>query len=241
MRQQINRPVKQSRASRKAAAPFRRRLVIMAKAPVAGRVKTRLARQVGVAEACRFYRTASRTVLARLSRQPFWETIVAVDTVGDLAHPVWPRGVSRMHQGRGELGARMHKPMRTLPPGPVCVVGTDVPGIGAGDVRRAFRLLGNHDMAFGPAEDGGFWLVGARRRPRVFYPYAGVRWSQSTSLAQTLANLGDCRVAFTTRHHDVDDAGDLARATATFGRRVRSGDHPAPPQENDCAVAAGRA
>ncbi len=193
----------------------------MAKAPVAGRVKTRLARQVGVADACRFYRAASRAVLARLSRQPFWETVLAVDAVGDLTRPIWPREVHRVHQGRGDLGARMHKPMRDLPPGPVCVVGTDVPGITAADVRRAFRLLGRCDLAFGPAEDGGFWLVGARRRPHARYPYAGVRWSEPTTLAQTLANLGDCRVGFTSRLHDVDDAEDLARASATYGRRVK--------------------
>lgn len=193
----------------------------MAKAPVAGRVKTRLARQVGVAEACRFYRATSCAVMARLTRQPFWETIIAVDAVADLGRRDWPANVRLVHQGWGNLGARMHKPMRELPPGPVCVIGTDVPDISIADVRRAFRGLGMCDFAFGPAEDGGFWLVGARRRPHAYNPYCRVHWSQPTTLDETLANLDGRRVAFATRLHDVDDAHDLARIAGTFGRRVK--------------------
>lgn len=111
--------------------------------------------------------------------------------------------------------------MRKLPPGPVCIVGTDIPGIRATDVRRAFRELGRNDAVFGPAEDGGFWLVGLRRRPRVFWPYANVAWSRGDTLASVLANLNGRRVAQIALHSDVDNRHDLARVSGSFGRVVR--------------------
>src|ERR671932_477084 len=76
-----------------------------------------------------------------------------------------------------DLGARMERPLRELPPGPVAIVGSDIPGIEPKHVAAAFRrLAARDDFVFGPAPDGGFWLVGARRRrpPRGF---PGVRWS----------------------------------------------------------------
>ena len=194
----------------------------MAKLPVAGNVKTRLARSIGVGEALRFYRATSRAVLGRLCGQPFWETRIAVAPDTGVAGRQWPPGIHLLPQGRGDLGARMQRPMLKLPPGPVCVVGTDVPGIDVDLVRRAFRFLGGNDIVFGPAEDGGFWLAGQRRRCRVIAaPYANVRWSHAATLADVMANLRNAKVAFTGRLHDVDEAADLAATRGTFGRRIR--------------------
>ncbi len=220
-----NRPAKRHRsgkALRKPAAPFRARLVIMAKVPIAGRVKTRLARRIGVAEAVRFYRATACAVLGRLSRQPFWETIIAVAPDTGVGARVWPRGVTLLRQGRGDIGVRMQRPMRLLPPGPVCVVGTDVPGIEVEHIRRAFRLIGSRDAVFGPAGDGGFWLVGLRRRPRVLDPYAGgVRWSHTETLADVRRNLAGHPIGLTQCLHDVDEPEDLARQQGAYGRRIR--------------------
>ncbi len=208
-------------ASPKPAAPFACRLVIMAKVPVAGRVKTRLAREVGVVRATMFYRHAMRGVIARLGGQPFWQTTIIVDPDSGIASRMLPADVARAGQGRGDLGARMQRPMRILPPGPVCLIGTDVPDVAVADVRRAFRVLGRADAVFGPAEDGGFWLVGLRRRPRVLDPYRGqVPWSQADTLERVLVNLAGHSVAFTTRHHDIDSAADLARNRGRYARRV---------------------
>ena len=208
-------------ALRRRAAPFACRLVIMAREPVAGRVKTRLAREVGISEATRFYRATTRAMLERLGRQPFWETILSISPDGSLHTRLLPRGPKRMRQGGGDLGARMQRPMRDLPPGPVCVIGTDIPAIRVADVRKAFRLLGRCDAAFGPAEDGGFWLVGQRRRPRVTDPYRGVGWSRADTLVAVLANLAGHAVGLTTRLSDVDGAADLALTRGAFGRVVQ--------------------
>jgi glycosyltransferase A (GT-A) superfamily protein (DUF2064 family) len=145
--------------------------------------------------------------------------MLSVSPDSATASPMLPR-IPRMAQGSGDLGRRMHRPMQTLPPGPVCIVGTDIPAIRAADVRRAFRELGRSDAVFGPAVDGGFWLVGLRRRPRLIWPYANVIWSQSDTLASVFANLNDCRIALTALHSDVDSRQDLVRLGASFGRIV---------------------
>jgi hypothetical protein len=208
------------RASRKSAAPFRCRLVIMVKLPVAGRVKTRLAREVGIAEATRFYRATMHAAVARLSRDPRWQTLLTVSPDTGAESPMLPRSATRLPQGAGDLGQRMQRPMRLLPPGPVCVVGTDIPAIRPAHIHRAFRALGHCDAVFGPAEDGGFWLVGMRRRPHLLWPYDGVAWSTAGTLASVAANLAGRSIAHTAALSDVDSAADLGRQARLIGRRI---------------------
>ncbi len=58
---------------------------------------------------------------------------------------------------------------------------------------------------FGPAANGGYWLVGPRRRPRFFDPFVNVRWSSEHALADTLANLAGKEVAMLWPLSDIDD------------------------------------
>ena len=124
------------RAPRTCAAPFRCRLVIMAKVPVAGRVKTRLARELGVATATRFARHATLAVLARMAHHPAWHTTVAIAPDNGIGWRIWPRHVDRVPQGHGGLGRRMQRIMQRTAPGPVVIIGTDVPGICTGPYSR---------------------------------------------------------------------------------------------------------
>jgi uncharacterized protein len=199
---------------------LRWRLVVMAKEPVAGRVKTRLARELGVGAATRFARHAIRTLLQRVSGDARWQTTLAVAPDAALGVRVWPPAIARLAQGRGDLGHRMQRIMNRLPPGPVVIVGTDVPGIAPEPIAAAFRLLGHNDAVFGPAVDGGYWLIGLRRRPRVLRAFGGVRWSTVHALADTLANLEGLKVGRVRALADVDDAAALASAAPLIGRRV---------------------
>ena len=85
--------------------------------------------------------------------------------------------------------------------------------LGPGHVARALRALGAHDWVLGPAADGGYWLVGARRRPVVPRSlFAHVRWSSEHALADTLANLpAACRVAMLEERSDIDDGAAWRR------------------------------
>jgi uncharacterized protein len=194
----------------------------MAKAPAAGRVKTRLAGEVGVGMAVRFARHGLATLLQRIAVDARWSTTLAVTPDVAAASRLWPHGTPLMPQGSGDLGLRMQRLIDRGPLGPVVIVGTDIPDIARAHIATAFRLLGRHDAVFGPAADGGYWLVGLRRRPRILRPFGGVRWSTPHALADTLANLGGCSIARLPTLCDVDTPADLARCAAYFGRRVRS-------------------
>jgi glycosyltransferase A (GT-A) superfamily protein (DUF2064 family) len=111
--------------------------------------------------------------------------------------------------------------MERMPLGPVVIVGTDVPGIMPAHIAEAFRSLGRHDAVFGPAVDGGYWLVGLKRRPRLLIPFARVRWSSPHALADTLANLEGRALAFVATLSDVDDARGFATSAGSIGRRLR--------------------
>lgn len=185
----------------------RRRLVVMVKEPRPGRVKTRLGAEIGVIPATWWFRHQLRTLLRRLD-DPRWTLTLAVapDRAG-MHSRQFPADLPRRPQGRGDLGARMR---RQLHGGATCVVGADIPSIKCSHIAKAFKLLHSHDAVFGPADDGGFWLVGhtARRAvpPEMF---DGARWSSPHALAGSLASLPGHRIAFVEMLRDVDRAADL--------------------------------
>jgi rSAM/selenodomain-associated transferase 1 len=193
----------------------------MAKSPRAGRIKQRLAASVGIVSATRFYRSCLAHTLMRLGRDPRWRMLLAVSPDGDATAPLWPRGIERLPQGNGDLGMRMQRLFRRLPPGPAIIVGSDIPAISPSDVAKAFKLLGNGDAVFGRAQDGGYWLVGLRRAPRLLAPFANVRWSGPQALADTLRNLERKRVAFASMLGDVDTEEDYRRLRGSWQRLIR--------------------
>jgi rSAM/selenodomain-associated transferase 1 len=186
----------------------------MARAPRLGAVKRRLARDVGDLAAWRFYRHTLAAQLRRLGGDRRWQCWLAV-TPDRAVHAPWPAEWRTVAQGRGDLGSRMARVFRNLPPGPVVMVGSDSPGLRPAHIARAFACLGGDDWVFGPAGDGGYWLIGARRRPAPIgaagrSPFAGVRWSSRHALADTLANLAMARVAMIEDLPDIDTGADLA-------------------------------
>ena len=186
-------------------------LVAFVRMPRIGRVKSRLAADIGVVAAWQFYRTTMNSVLRKIDGGGRWLKWIAVTPDTAVAEPaLWPCGWRRIPQGSGDLGARMARVINTLPPGPAVIVGTDVPGIRSLHIAQAFRALGRHDAVFGPARDGGYWLVGLRRRPRCPKLFAGVRWSTPAALADTIAGLPDFSIAMLETLQDVDNSADLA-------------------------------
>lgn len=216
----VNGTTSKLRASRRTAAPFSRRLVVMVKEPHAGRVKTRLGRHIGVVAATAFYRHAALAVIRRLSASPCWQTWLSIAPDTTCASRFWPRQVPRRAQGSGDLGARMQRIMDWPGRGPVIIVGTDIPAIAPRHIASAFRSLGNADAVVGPTPDGGYWLVGLRRTPRLLSPFGEVRWSSEHALADTLANLAGRSVARVAMLADVDGEGDWRSVRGWCGRVV---------------------
>jgi len=195
-------------------------LIVMAKRPVAGRVKRRLGREIGATAAIRFYRHCLAHGALRLAADPRWRTLLALDS-GERFQPS-ARQLPRLHQGSGDLGRRMQRLFDAMPPGPAIIVGSDIPGIEAKHIALAFRLLRDNDAVLGPATDGGFWLVGLKRMPRRLAPFANVRWSSRYALADTVANLDGKRVALAATLGDVDSGADYAALRATAERLICS-------------------
>ena len=188
-------------------------LVMFVRAPRVGTVKSRLARTIGPVAAWRAYREMTETVLGRVAADPRWRTWLAVtpDRYAETGR-FWRPDVPRLPQGHGDLGARMARALAAFPARPVAIVGSDIPGIGRDQIARAFRALQTRDYVFGPATDGGYWLVGAAPRAPVARLFDKVRWSGPYALADTLANIDGMRShALLEVLEDVDDAASLAR------------------------------
>jgi len=141
-------------------------LIIMLKEPRPGRVKTRLGRDIGLTASAWWFRHQTSALLRRIE-DPRWQTILAVSPdVDGLTSRIWPAHLPRVAQGRGNLGDRMARIMRGLPAGPVCIIGGDIPDVNRARIGEAFKLLGSSQAVFGPAPDGGYWLIGMKRVQR---------------------------------------------------------------------------
>jgi len=189
-----------------------RQLFIMLKEPRAGRVKTRLGADIGMTRAAWWFRHQSGRLIRRLGHDPRWQTILAVSPdVEGLQSRIWPGHLPRWPQGRGDLGRRMAAIFRGAPLGQVVIIGADIPGITPALIEKAFCVLGGHDAVFGPASDGGYWLVGLKRGAKAVPKglFKNVRWSTEHTLADSVATLGDARVAMIDTLHDVDTVADL--------------------------------
>ncbi len=203
-----------------------RTLGIFAKAPVAGRVKTRLAAEIGSQAAAALYRRVGREVVAasvgRDHRTIVWFSPPAA---GAAVH-AWLDGLgvwSFRAQPPGALGTRLaHAFARSFAEGDgaVVIVGTDCPGLGRRAVAQAFAALRTHDLVLGPARDGGYYLIGLRAlEPALF---RGIPWSTGDVTRATRARaraLGlTCRLLAPLR--DVDTARD-ARVLGLLRRSRR--------------------
>lgn len=185
-------------------------LIVMLKEPRAGRVKTRLGKDIGMTAAAWWFRHQVKRLLRRIE-DPRWNVVLAVapDRAGLLSR-VWPSHLPRIPQGHGDLGDRMARAMQSIPIGPVCVIGADIPSVGPKQIARAFAALGASDAVFGPAPDGGYWLIGLRKThplpPTIFQD---VGWSTEHALADSRASLGGLSVSLIDELQDVDTIDDL--------------------------------
>ena len=182
-------------------------VIVFARAPRLGTVKRRLARDIGDRAALRFHVATLTRLLRDLAASRRFDVVLAVTP--DRAFVRLPPGVGRVGQGHGDLGARMARALGRHRR--VALMGCDIPAAGAADVRAAFRALGTADAVFGPAEDGGYWLIAlGPRRPGDLFGTS--RWSTEHALADTLRQFHRHRVGFIRRLSDVDTAADYRRS-----------------------------
>ncbi len=193
-------------------------LILFVKEPRLGRVKTRLALGIGASAASAVYRQLTRAACRSLAGDRRWRTVLAV-TPDRARSPDWPRGLQHFPQGQGHLGRRMARALRRLARPRAVLVGSDIPGMNAALIARAFAALRTARFVFGPAEDGGYWLIGWRRGAWPLGALERVRWSSKHALADSLASLSrGTPTALLDRLRDLDDSADY-EAWQKSGRR----------------------
>lgn len=188
-------------------------LFVVAKAPVMGRAKTRLARDIGPVHAKRLYRAMMGQVLRQV-RDPRWDVVLAVTPPHLLGRvPDW-HGVAQIPQVSGSLSPRLAALFACK--GPTLTIGTDCPQVDASDIAAAFKALRSNDYVFGPASDGGFWLMGAQG-PLQRNFFNDVRWSHAQTLSDVKARTGG-DYALLRELTDVDDLTALRAYRQGFQR-----------------------
>ena len=203
------------------------RLVVFARSPVVGKVKSRLARRLGRRAACFWYRRLLEVTLAnaRATGLPaeLWVT-------PHQNHP-WLRGLCRRHgfglrvQRPGDLGQRMLYALRE--PGRVVLIGADCPALSPERIREAAeRSLAPEDLVVVPAADGGYVLIAAEQQPPAA-AFRAIPWGSPAVLRRTRRQMarGTGRLHELAPSWDVDTAADLHRLLRQDGvrpwRRVR--------------------
>lgn len=191
-------------------------LAVFVKAPVAGRVKTRLAAEIGARAAADLYRALARSTVAACVAASHdtavWFTPTQArpsirDWLGDLAIAEYRA------QPAGNLGVRLIAAFQhhfRAGARRVVLIGSDCPGIDAPLVSRAFTSLEEQEIVLGPAQDGGYYLIGLQRpEPRLF---RGIAWSTDAVLTQTLARAGRLGLRWSVLPvlRDVDTTADAA-------------------------------
>jgi rSAM/selenodomain-associated transferase 1 len=193
-------------------------LLVVAKQPVAGRAKTRLCPPLDGETAAALYACFLEDVLATMRRVPEVRRVIAYLSDDDGYFAALAPDMQRVPQRGADLGERLDNlltdALHASAPAAV-VMSSDCPTLPARFVAEAFeRLRAGADVALGPCDDGGYYLIGLRApQPRLLHE---VPMSTPTVLRDTLAlaeELG-LRVALLPQWYDVDTADDLARLHA---------------------------
>lgn len=190
-------------------------LLIFVKSPVPGQVKTRLIPGIGRQRAASLYQDLLTRTLNTARRADFSAIQVWVD--GNTGHPYFTRLKNRhyvkLYNQRGkDLGQRMFNAIKNaLRKYPFAVlIGSDCPSLSSSDLQLATEYLENKaDVVLGPADDGGYYLIGLRRNNHRLF--SGIEWGKETVLAETCSRIKtlNLKIELLPRRWDVDRTTDL--------------------------------
>lgn len=203
--------------------PSRRPLLIFAKAPVPGKVKTRLIPALGAEGGCALYQRLLEHCLLQTADWP-GERLLYVD---QPSH-VWLKVLAAEHglpvrrQVEGDLGERMMSAMADFPGGAL-LIGSDCPALDTQAIARAAAALQSHDTAIIPSDDGGYVLIG-QRQPHPA-PFEQMQWSHAKVMADTRQRLHRAGLSLWEGEPlwDLDEPADLPRLPPALARALRTG------------------
>jgi uncharacterized protein len=200
----------------------KRALIVFARAPELGSVKTRLAAELGAEEALSIYSDLAERIIAAVRRADSYDVTVAYTPprAESLMRTWLGPSVALRPQSEGDLGERMATAVADLlaaGASRVVLIGTDCPDVTADVVEEAFARLDTADVVLGPAGDGGYYLVGMSRLHRPLFDR--IPWSAADTLRSTVerASAHGLSVALLEELRDIDTAADW-RAWTTSAR-----------------------
>jgi len=184
-------------------------LLIFTKNPVAGKVKTRLAKDLGDDKALEIYKFLLEHSAAFTSSVNAEKHVYYSDSITD--QDIWDNKIYKKKlQSGAHLGKRMENAFKNgfeENHEKIIVIGSDMYDIQAGDIEEAFRQLENHDYVIGPASDGGYYLFGMKSlNLKVF---KNKDWGTSSVLKDTLKDLQKEDVKLLETRNDVDLLEDI--------------------------------
>jgi rSAM/selenodomain-associated transferase 1 len=189
-------------------------LVIFAREPVPGRVKTRLANDVGIEASAALYALMLRHTIKEVVSRNYDIVIYKTPESSEIFfNQILPSAVVS-NQTEGDLGERMSGAFRSeFARGyrRICIIGTDCPDLSSSDIVQAFDLLGHFELVLGPSRDGGYYLIGLSGFHHDLF--VGIAWSTDRVL---LGTIGIARSLGIDYHclafrADIDDFADLKK------------------------------
>ncbi|UPL50640.1 TIGR04282 family arsenosugar biosynthesis glycosyltransferase [Hymenobacter sublimis] len=210
------------------APPALNHLIVFARLPEMGRVKTRLAADIGAELALSIYRQLLAHTRAVVAPLPVHKTVWLAEAgpAADLTDE-WP-GYEQLAQPPGDLGEKMQAAFAhdfDRQAAAVVIIGTDCPGLTTAHLTNAFEALRTHDVVLGPATDGGYYLLGMKQLwPSLF---TGKSWSTDTVCSATVADAQQLglRLQLLSELSDIDTGADLraweTSTGKTFGQGLR--------------------
>lgn len=187
-------------------------LLIFAKAPIPGQVKTRLIPELGAHGACALY---TRLLRHTLTQTADWPGPRLLYCAPDTRHPALQALATSFQlelrdQDGDDLGMRMHNALADHPGGAL-LIGTDCPDLDCSHLHQAADALATHHSVFLPSEDGGYVLVGQQQAHPA--PFTAMHWSQPDVMAQSLLRLKAAGLSYWLGPTlwDLDEPADLPR------------------------------
>lgn len=185
-------------------------VIVLARIPYMGSVKTRLAKGIGVGAATKLYRAMTAHTIEQAAGARSFVAQTPDKTHDDIFS-------KSLKQGGGDLGQRLERLAKKF--APVIFLGTDSPTFTRKVLTDAIEGLKAHDIVVAPAFDGGYSLIGLRNGAVPLF--RNVRWSSPHTLADTLANVPHKRIKFLPPLLDIDEVEDLLQARNELGKGTR--------------------
>ena len=191
-------------------------LIQFSRYPIPGETKTRLIPALGAEGAARLQRRMTEYVFDRVSASQDWRTVICGTGASQVDFANWLGPCEYRPQASGDLGHRMESAFENAfadGASSVVIIGSDCPDLNVQAITAAYKSLEDHDLVFGPAEDGGYYLIGCRADAieRAAGLFRDMPWGGPDVLQTTVARASEQRlmVGMLDTARDIDTEEDI--------------------------------